>query len=140
MIVSKQYLKSKDYNDFLFFFFEIYTLLRYMFHKKILLIFFIELPNRVSNIKFSGVTSSSVNISWSENVTKKEDYNYIIDCIGCYKRNIFPVETNQTYVILKNLDSSSLYYITVAIHNSVTVLTAKWPSESGTFQTLNKGK
>lgn len=110
------------------------------FIKSILLIFFIELPNRVSNIKFSGVTSSSVNISWSDSVTKKEHYNYIIDCIGCYKRNVFPVETDQTYIILKNLDPSTLYYVTIAINNSVTILTGKWPSAFGTFRTQNKGK
>lgn len=111
-----------------------------MFHKDFLLfVFTIELPSRVSNIKFSSVTSSSVNVSWSDNVIKTRPYSYIIDCIGCYKRTIFPIETEQTYVILKDLDPTSLYYITVAVNNNITVLTGKSLSESGTFRTQNKG-
>ena len=102
--------------------------------------FTIELPRRVSNIKFSSITSSSVNVSWSDSVTRTEPYNYIIDCIGCYKRSIFPVETEQTYVILNNLDPSSLYYITVAVNNNITKITGNWLSESGTFLTKSKGK
>ena len=100
----------------------------------------IGLPSRVSNIKFSSITSSSVNVSWSDSVTKTEPYNYKIDCIGCYKRSTFPIETEQTYVILQNLDPSSLYYITVAVNNNITMITDKWLSESGTFHTQSKGK
>ena len=102
--------------------------------------FTIELPNRVSNIRFSNITSSSAIVLWSDSVTKTEPYNYIIDCIGCYKRSSFPVETEQTYVILKNLDASSLYYITVAVNNNITMITGKWLYESRTFHTRSKGK
>lgn len=86
------------------------------------------------------MTSSSVNIYWNDSVKKKVPFNYIIDRIGCYKRNTFPVETEKTYITLRNLDPSSFYYINVAISNNITVLTDKWLFESETFRTQNGGK
>ena len=82
----------------------------------------IELPGRVSAIFFSFITSTSVNISWIDSSTKENHFNYIIDCFGCAKENIFPVETEQSTVIVKNLNASTIYNISVAVNNSITVL------------------
>ena len=87
--------------------------------------FTIELPDRVSNITFSDTTSASVKISWIDNSLKENPFNYIVDCFGCSKQNIFPVETEKTSVIIKKLNASTIYNISVAVNNSVTVLADK---------------
>ena len=85
----------------------------------------IELPERVSDVTFSDITSASVNISWTDKFSKKNPFNYIIDCFGCSKQNTFPVETEKTSVIIKSLNASTIYNISVAVNNSITVLTDK---------------
>ena len=100
-----------------------------------LCIFIIELPNRVSAVTFSDVTSTSVNISWTDNGAKKQPFNYIIDCFGCCKSNVFPIETKQTSVIIGNLDPSTLYNIGVTVSNGVTALTGKFLYEAAELQT-----
>ena len=80
----------------------------------------IELPDRVSSITFTEITKSSANISWT---FVGEAFHYTIDCNGCSKPNIFPVDTNQTSMILKGLDASTLYNISVAVNNNITRLT-----------------
>ena len=82
----------------------------------------IELPDRVAAITFSDITSTSVNISWNDDSLKENPFNYIIDCFGCSKQNIFHVETEQSSVIIKNLNASTIYNISVAVNNSITVL------------------
>ena len=83
----------------------------------------IELPGRVSNITFTEITKSSANISWTFFDKDVEAFHYTIDCDGCSKRNIFPVDTNQTSVILRGLDASTQYNISVTVVNSITRLT-----------------
>ena len=83
----------------------------------------IELPDRVSAVTFSDITSTSTTISWNDNSWKKNPFNYIIDCFGCSKGNIFPIETEQRSVIIKKLNASTIYKIGVAVNNSITVLT-----------------
>ena len=84
----------------------------------------IELPDRVSNITFTEITKSSANISWTfVNKDEKPIYNYTIDCCGCSKSNIFPVDTDQTSVILRGLDASTQYNISVTVNNNITRLT-----------------
>ena len=85
-----------------------------------MIILSIELPDRVSNIIFAKITKSSANISWT---FIGKAFHYTIDCNGCSKRNIFPVDTNQTSTILRGLDASTLYNISVTVHNSITRLT-----------------
>ena len=85
-----------------------------------MIILSIELPDRVSNIIFTEITESSANISWT---FVGEAFYYIIDCNGCSKPNIFPVDTNQTSMVLRGLDASTLYNISVAVNNDITRLT-----------------
>ena len=80
----------------------------------------IELPDRVSSITFTEITESSANISWT---FVGEAFYYTIDCNGCSKPNIFPVDTNQTSEILRGLDASTQYNISVTVHNNITRLT-----------------
>ena len=70
-------------------------------------IFPIELPDRVSKITFTEITKSSANISWSFVNNVGEAFHYRIDCSDCSKPNIFPVDTNQTSLILRGLDAST---------------------------------
>ena len=79
-----------------------------------------ELPDRVSNIIFTEITKSSANISWT---FRGKAFHYTIDCNGCSKPNIFPVDTNQTSTILRGLDASTLYKISVTVNNNITRLT-----------------
>ena len=95
----------------------------------------IELPDRVSAVTFSDITSASVIISWTDTSLKKNPFNYIIDCFGCSKQNIFPVETEKTSVIIKNLNASTMYNISVAVNNSITVLTDKLQYETAELHT-----
>ena len=81
------------------------------------------MPDRVSAVTFSDITSTSTTISWNDNSWKKNPFNYIIDCFGCSKGNIFPIETKQRSVIIKKLNASTIYKIGVAVNNSITVLT-----------------
>ena len=85
-----------------------------------MIILSIELPDRVSNITFTDVTESSANISWT---FVGEAFYYTIDCNFCRKPNIFPVDTNQTSVILRGLDASTQYNISVTVNNNITQLT-----------------
>ena len=85
-----------------------------------MIILSIELPDRVSNITFTDVTKSSVNISWT---FVGEAFHYTINCNGCSKPNIFPVDTDQTSAILRGLDASTQYNISVTVHNNLTWLT-----------------
>ena len=85
-----------------------------------MIILSIELPDPVSNIIFTKITKSSANISWT---FVGKAFHYTIDCNGCGKRNIFPVDTNQTSTILRGLDASTLYNISVTVNNSITLLT-----------------
>ena len=85
-----------------------------------MIILSIELPDRVSNIIFTEITESSANISWT---FVGEAFYYIIDCSSCSKPNIFPVDTNQTSEILRGLDASTQYNISVAVNNNITRLT-----------------
>ena len=87
-----------------------------------MIILSIELPDRVSNIIFTEITKSSANISWT---FAGKAFHYTIDCNGCSKPNIFPVDTNQTSTILRGLDASTLYNISVTVNNSITRLTNK---------------
>ena len=93
------------------------------------------MPDRVSHVTFSDITSASVNISWTDKSLKKNPFNYIIDCFGCSKQNIFPVETEKTSVIIKNLNASTMYNISVAVNNSITVLTDKLQYETAELLT-----
>ena len=89
-----------------------------------MIILSIELPDRVSNITFTEITKSSANISWTfVNKNGEPLYNYTIDCYGCIKSNIFPVDTNQASVILRGLDASTQYNISVTVNNNITWLT-----------------
>ena len=81
---------------------------------------YIELPDRVSSITFTEITKSSANISWT---FVEEAFYYTIDCNGCSKPNIFPVDTNQTSEILRGLDASTQYNISVTVNNNITWLT-----------------
>ena len=99
-----------------------------------IVILFIELPNRVSNIDFADITDSSANISWID-VDRNESYHYIIDCHGCDKGNTFPVNTIRASVILEKLNASTQYNISVTVNNSITVLTRKSLYEFATLQT-----
>ena len=56
---------------------------------------------------------------------KENPFNYIVDCFGCSKQNIFPVESEKTSVIIKKLNASTIYNISVAVNNSITVLADK---------------
>ena len=103
-------------------------------------IFTIEVPVRVSAVNFSDITSTSVNISWIDNSSKENPFNYIIDCFGCSKQNIFPIETEKTNVIIKNLNASTIYNISVAVNNSITVLTDKLLYETAELHTKVGGK
>ena len=85
-----------------------------------MIILSIELPDRVSNIIFTEITESSANISWT---FVGEAFHYTIDCNGCSKPNIFPVDTNQTSVTLRGLDASTQYNISVTVNNNITRLT-----------------
>ena len=85
-----------------------------------MIILSIELPDRVSNITFTEITESSANISWT---FVGEAFHYTIDCNGCSKRNIFPVDTNQRSTILRGLDASTQYNISVTVNNNITQLT-----------------
>ena len=85
-----------------------------------MIILSIELPDRVSNITFTEITKSSANVSWT---FVGEAFHYTIDCNGCSKPNIFPVDTNQTNMILRGLDASTQYNISVTVNNSITRLT-----------------
>ena len=87
-----------------------------------MIIFSIELPDRVSNITFKDVTKSSANISWT---FVGEAFHYTIDCNGCSKPNIFPVDTHQTSMILRGLDASTQYNISVTVNNNITRLTSQ---------------
>lgn len=95
----------------------------------------IELPDRASAVTFSDITSTSVNISWTDNSLKRNLFNYLIDCFGCSKQNIFPVETEKTSMILKNLNASTIYNISVAVNNSITLLTGKLLYETAELHT-----
>ena len=103
-------------------------------------IFTLELPVRVSAIKISDITSTSVNISWIDISSKENPFNYIIDCFGCSKQNIFPVETEKTSVVIKNLNASTIYNISVAVNNSISVLTDKLLYETAELHTKVGGK
>ena len=85
-----------------------------------MIILSIELPDRVSSVTFTEITESSANISWT---FVGEAFHYTIDCSGCSKPNIFPVDTNQTSVTLQGLDASTLYNISVTANNNITRLT-----------------
>ena len=85
-----------------------------------MIILSIELPDRVSNIAFTEITKSSANISWT---FVGEAFHYTIDCNDCSKPNIFPVDTNQTSTILRGLDASTQYNISVTVSNNITRLT-----------------
>ena len=85
-----------------------------------MIILSIELPDRVSNVTFTDVTKSSANMSWT---FVGEVFHYTINCNGCSKPNIFPVDTNQTSVILRGLDASTQYNISVTVKNNITWLT-----------------
>ena len=87
-----------------------------------MIILSIELPDRVSNIAFTEITKSSANISWT---FLGEAFHYTIDCNGCSKPNIFPVDTNQTSTILRGLDASTQYNISVTVSNNITRLTSQ---------------
>ena len=50
-------------------------------------------------------------------------FHYTIDCHGCSKPNIFPVYANQTSAILRGLDASTQYNISVTVNNDITRLT-----------------
>ena len=103
-------------------------------------IFTIELPDRVSEITFSDITSTSVKISWTDNSTKKGAFNYIIDCFSCSKCIIFPVHTEETSVTVKNLDPSTRYTVGVAVNNSITALTGKLLYKRAEFYTNVEGE
>ena len=85
-----------------------------------MIIFSLELPDRVSNITFTEITKSSANISWT---FVGKALHYTIDCNDCSKPNIFPVDTNQTSMTLKELDASTQYNISVTVNNNITWLT-----------------
>ena len=85
-----------------------------------MIILSIELPDRVSNVTFTEITESSANISWT---FVGEAFHYTIDCNGCSKPSIFPVDTDQTSVTLRGLDASTLYNISVTVNNNITRLT-----------------
>ena len=85
-----------------------------------MIILSLELPDRVSNIAFTEITKSSANISWTY---VGGAFHYTIDCNGCSKPNIFPVDTNQTSTILRGLYASTQYNISVTVSNNITRLT-----------------
>ena len=89
-----------------------------------IVLLFIELPNRVSSIKFPDITDSSASISWID-IDRNESYHYTIDCHDCDKGNTFPVNTVRPSVILEKLNASTQYNISVTVNNSITVLTGK---------------
>lgn len=100
----------------------------------------IGLPDRVSTVTFSNITSTSTIISWNDNSWKKNPFNYIIDCFGCPKRNIFPIETEKSSVIIKKLNASTIYKISVAVNNSITVLTDELLFETAELHTKVGGR
>ena len=89
-----------------------------MWNHKIIILF-IELPDSVCNITFTEITKSSAHISWT---FVGEAFHYTTDFNGCSKSNIFPIDTNQTSVILRGLDVSTQYNISVTVNN-ITQLT-----------------
>ena len=104
------------------------------------MIFTIELPDRVSAMTLSDITSTSVNISWTDNSEKREPFNYVIDCFGCCKSNVFPIETKQTSAVIENLDPSTFYNVGVAVSNSITAITGKFLFETAQLQTKVGGR
>lgn len=98
------------------------------------------MPDQVSAITFSYITSTSVKISWTNNSAKKGAFNYVIDCFGCSKCSIFPINTEETSVIVKKLDPSTLYSIGVAVNNSITALTGKLLYKRAEFHTKVDGE
>ena len=98
------------------------------------------MPDRVSAVTFSDITSTSATISWNYNSWKKNLFNYIIDCFGCSRGNIFPIETEQSSVIIKKLVASTVYKIDVAVNNSITVLTDELLFETAELHTNIGGR
>ena len=90
-----------------------------------IIILSIELPDRVLNVSFTEITKSSANISWRFVNRDGEAFHYTINCNGCSRSYIFPVNTNQTSVILRGLDASTQYNISVTVNNSITRLTGE---------------
>ena len=81
----------------------------------------IELPDQVSNVTVTDKQSSSVNISWHDQKRGKPWY-YTVDCNSC-TLNDFSIQTKSKGVILKNLNSSTRYHISIAVNNNITNLT-----------------
>lgn len=98
------------------------------------------MPDQVTAITFSYITSTSVKLSWTDNSARKGAFNYIIDCFGCSKCKIFPIHTKQTSVIVKKLDPSTHYSIGIAVNNSITALTGKLLYKRAEFHTKVEGE
>ena len=98
------------------------------------------MPDRVSAVTFSDITSTSTIISRIDNSLKKNPFNYIIDCFGCSEGNIFPIETEQSSVIIKKLKASTIYKISAAVNNSITMLTDELLFETAELHTKVGGR
>lgn len=80
----------------------------------------IELPDQVSNLTITSITSMSVKISWQN---KARYLHYIINCSGCTRKEIFPNQTRSESVTLENLSPSTTYNISIAVSNNITEIT-----------------
>ena len=80
----------------------------------------IELPDQVSNLTVTDITSMSVKLSWQD---KTRSRYYIVNCIGCPQKDIFPIERKSESVTLESLSPSTTYNISIAVSNNITEIT-----------------
>ena len=62
----------------------------------------------------------SVKISWQN---KARYWYYIINCIGCTRKEIIPNQTRSENVTLESLSPSTTYNISIAVSSNITEMT-----------------
>ena len=62
----------------------------------------------------------SVKISWQN---KARSWYYIVNCSGCTRKDIFPIQTKSESVILESLSPLTTYNISIAVSNNITEIT-----------------
>ena len=62
----------------------------------------------------------SVKVSWQN---KARYWYYIINCIGCTRKEIIPNQTRSESVTLESLSPSTTYNISIAVSNNITEIT-----------------
>ena len=98
----------------------------------------IELPDQVSNIIVSDISSTSVNITWHDKAKLKAK-NYTVGCNSC-TLDTFPVQTKTESVFLESLSPSTTYNISIAVSNSITEITGLLNRNFIVFTTVPGGK